>query len=492
MLICMIASSLLSRMPPKMSTTLRKLESVQGDNGHLLQEFYQYMRSKGSRSERHTNNLLTLLIAADKFWRTSFKQIDKKEQITSFLDHQYVDGKWVVRQHDVEGKYISSWNHYLRLLTIFFRWLTNVHRDKLIQDETWETPTFLKIKSKKALRESPYDASQIWERDEVLKIVEYEPEPRNKAIITLLWDMDARNHEITALRVGDIVFKEQYAEGTIPYNTKTGGGSILLTCSFPYVRDWLNQHPFKNEAKASLICSLNKPPGAPVRSSVIWAVLERLRLRIKRIVENDETSKDVQKLEHLLRTKKWNPYCFRHSAITADSDYLPEYAVKKKVRWVMDSKQGARYVKTKMGDELRNKILEHSGIKLTNETSQSAIRTCGRCNYISKFESKYCDKCNYPLTQMVLDELKKQEESKMNIIVDQKLGEKDKAIQTLNERLAKMEESQLKFMELLNNPNMVQHIRANPQHFITAVDVANEDTAKYISAHKQVRTAEQR
>ena len=199
----------------------------------------------------------------------------------------------------------------------------------------------------------------------------------------------------------------------------------------------------------------------------------------------------LQKLEHLLRTKKWNPYCFRHSAITADSDYLPEYAVKKKVRWVMDSKQGARYVKTKMGDELRNKILEHSGIKLTNETSQSAIRTCGRCNYISKFESKYCDKCNYPLTQMVLDELKKQEESKMNIIVDQKLGEKDKAIQTLNERLAKMEESQLKFMELLNNPNMVQHIRANPQHFITAVDVANEDTAKYISAHKQVRTAEQ-
>jgi hypothetical protein len=25
-----------------------------------------------------------------------------------------------------------------------------------------------------------------------------------------------------------------------------------------------------------------------------------------------------------------NPYCIRHSAITADSDYLPEYALKKK------------------------------------------------------------------------------------------------------------------------------------------------------------------
>jgi hypothetical protein len=82
----------------------------------------------------------------------------------------------------------------------------------------------------------------------------------------LLWDLDARNHEITALRVGDIVLKEQYGEGRIPYDTKTGGGGVLLTCSFPYVRDWLNQHPFKNEAGARLICSLRN--GAAIGSSV--------------------------------------------------------------------------------------------------------------------------------------------------------------------------------------------------------------------------------
>ncbi len=28
---------------------------------------------------------------------------------------------------------------------------------------------------------------------------------------------------------------------------KTGSGPILLTFSFPYVRDWLNEHPFRNE-----------------------------------------------------------------------------------------------------------------------------------------------------------------------------------------------------------------------------------------------------
>jgi len=32
-------------------------------------------------------------------------------------------------------------------------------------------------------------------------------------------------------------------EGEIPHEAKTGTGPILLTCSFPYVRDWLNEHP---------------------------------------------------------------------------------------------------------------------------------------------------------------------------------------------------------------------------------------------------------
>ena len=52
---------------------------------------------------------------------------------------------------------------------------------------------------------------------------------------------------------------------------------------------------------------------------------------------NDKNIKKTRKkrtesLKFLLSTKKWNPYCIRHSSITADSDYLPEYALKKKVR----------------------------------------------------------------------------------------------------------------------------------------------------------------
>jgi integrase/recombinase XerD len=349
-------------LPTNLSKTLHKLEFVNEANRIILKDLYQYYLSKDLKSKHHIISLLTLLISLDKFYGPlPFTAINSKEQILTFLDHQYVDGKgWIEREHDAEGKYISSFNFYLGLLRVFFRWLFNRYKS----EDEWETPPFLKIKNKKPLRDSPYGINEIWGLDELLTIIEYEPELRNKAIITLLWDLDARDHEITALRVGDIVLNEQYGEGTIPSNTKTGGGPILLTSSFTYVRDWINNHPFKNEPDAKLICNLYT--GAPVTPQTVWQVLRQLRQRIKRLVESGSIieQKQKQELEHLLRVKKWNPYCLRHSAITDDSDHLPEYALTKKVRWVMGSQQPKRYIKNRMGDDLKNKLLERHGIKI--------------------------------------------------------------------------------------------------------------------------------
>ncbi len=439
-------------MPAKLSTTLQKLELVSATNRVLLKDFYEYIQSKDHKSERHIISLLTLLISLDKFYcGIPFTSINTKEQILKFLNHQYLpkEGKWVERNHDADGKYISSFNLYLGLLSVFFRWLTN--RSKSEEDD-WETPFFLRIKHKKPLRSSPYGINDIWELKDVLTVVAYEPELRNQAIVTLLWDLDARSHEATALRIKDIILNEQYGEGIIPPNTKTGGGPILLTSSFTYVRDWINKHPFKNEPNARLICNLRT--GAPIKSEAIWKVLNRLRKYIKRLVENgsiiDEQKK--QKLEYLLRVKKWNPYCFRHSAITDDSDHLPEYAVKKKARWVMGSKQASRYIKNRMGDDLKNKILEHHGIKLANKQQQLVSRTCGRCQYVNKLESKYCERvgCSYPLTQLALDEYKAAEQAKLQELINKSNLERDNTIQALRQELrvkSRLIEMRLSYLE---------------------------------------------
>jgi integrase/recombinase XerD len=178
----------------------------------------------------------------------------------------------------------------------------------------------------------------------------------------LLWDLDARNHEVTLLKIKHIRLRERYGEGEIPHEAKTGTGPILLTCSFPYVRDSLNEHPFRNEPNARLICNLQT--GSPITPDSLWKIMKQLRKRIIHLLEND-TIKDEQerhKLEFLLKTKKWNPYCIRHSSITYDSDYLPEYALKKNVRWSINSKQGSRYIKRRMGNDLKQKILVQNAI----------------------------------------------------------------------------------------------------------------------------------
>ena len=129
------------------------------------------------------------------------------------------------------------------------------------------------------------------------------------------------------------------------------------------------------------------------------------------IVNNEEK----MKLEYLIKTKKWNPYCIRHSAITSDSDFLPEYALKKKVRWSMNSRQGARYIKTRMGNDLKQKILVHNGIIPPEELKRKpSVLNCARCDLINTIENKYCSKCAYPLVPSAFEEIKMEEEIKIN------------------------------------------------------------------------------
>jgi hypothetical protein len=136
----------------------------------------------------------------------------------------------------------------------------------------------------------------LWERDELLCILKYEPSKRNKAALTLFWDLDARNHEVTLLKIKHIRLKERYGEGEIPHEAKTGTGPILPTCSFPYVRDWLNEHPFRNESNARLIC--NSYTGGPIKPEAMWTMMKYLRARIIRLVE-ERTFTDKEEVEKL-------------------------------------------------------------------------------------------------------------------------------------------------------------------------------------------------
>jgi integrase/recombinase XerD len=437
-------------MPATLRTTISKIQLVPNStNASLITHFHKYMVSNET-SQRHQTNSLMKVIAFAKYMgpNCTFHDLHRPDQIIPFLDTKIKS-----EEEDPDRRWITTWNDYLIHIKLFLRWLHNCEQSRKNKGEStpseeertsesdWVTPPAARIKNKRTKRQSPYSGAEIWEREEFFTIIKYEPEIRNKAILALLWDLDARNHEITSLKIGNIRLRERYAEGEIPHNTKTGGGPILLTCSFPYVRDWLNKHPFKNTPGARLICNLQN--GAPIKPEALWTMMNQLRHRIIRMLESGSINnlEEKQKLEYLLRTKKWNPYCLRHSAITYDSDYLPEYAVKKKARWSMNSRQGARYIKSRMGGDLTRTILAQNGITLGEDDAKPrpAVRDCPRCNLINNFDNKYCSKCSYPLVPDAYEEIKAQEDGRFRAM-EQKYEQDMKTIR---------EEMEDKFQQIL-------------------------------------------
>src|SRR5215208_1410524 len=410
-------------MPTRLSTTIKNIASIpNSSNLKLTIDFSEYMKVNG-KSEKYQNNNLKAIISFAKFLSPdiTFYDIQKKDQILAFLDTKIKSSDM-----DPDTKWITTWNDYLGRIKYFMRWLYNQKDndnkrkgEEPLAPTEWETPSFITIKKKRTKRLSPYLETELWERDEILSIIKYEPYKRNKAALALLWDLDARPHEVTLLKIKHIRLRERYGEGEIPHQAKTGSGPVLLTCSLPYVRDWLNEHPFRNESNARLICNLLT--GRPIKADALWTVMKQLRYRIMRLIESGSITDNGEKnrLEYLLKTKKWNPYCIRHSAITSDSDFLPEYALKKKVRWSMNSHQGSRYIKGRMGNDLKNQILVHNGI-ITEEAAvmqrKPSVLSCPRCDLVNAIENKYCSKCSYPLVPSAFDEIKESENRKIQAL----------------------------------------------------------------------------
>jgi integrase/recombinase XerD len=329
-------------MTSSLASEIRKLKestSISFENKELITRFVEYMQTQTDISEKYKrNNLLTIRLFAEHLGKEKdIPTIRSKHEVTSFLDTRIKD-----ETIDPDKKWFGTWNDYLNRIRHFMRWL---HND--IAESDWQTPSFVQIKSKKSKRLSPYAESELWERKDILTVVKYETSKRNKAVLTLLWDFNARPHEVTRLKIKHIRLRESYGEAEIPHDSKTGSGPAMLTCSFPYVRDWLNEHPFRNEPEAKLICSIRK--GGPMTPDALWTIMRQLRKRIVGLLESGSISevKEKENLERIINTKNWAPYCLRHSSITCDAETYPEFALRKKVRWSPNSVQPARYIKNR-------------------------------------------------------------------------------------------------------------------------------------------------
>jgi hypothetical protein len=121
----------------------------------------------------------------------------------------------------------------------------------------------------------------------------------------------------------------------------------------------------------------------------------------------------------------------------------------------MNSRQGNRYIKARMGNDLKQKILIQNGILPPEELKgKPSVLNCARCGLVNAIENKYCSKCSYPLSPAAFEELKLEENKKIA-----SLNEKyEKDMMELREQIRK---SDKRHDEQLNK--IISIIQENPK-----------------------------
>ena len=194
------------KLPSSLANVIKRIESLfNEENRQLIYAFVDFMKSIDISEKYQKDNLFVVILFATYIGSKQLSDVNRRQDIIEFLDTRKKDVTI-----DPEQKWIRTWNDYLQRIKYFMRWLHNYHNNNTnkidnnvdsMQTYDWETPSFMQIKKKKTNRISPYLESELWERDELLTTIKYESRKRNKAALSLLWDLNARNHEVTLLKV---------------------------------------------------------------------------------------------------------------------------------------------------------------------------------------------------------------------------------------------------------------------------------------------------
>lgn len=175
-------------MPQKLETVLKHVQEISNNvNRELIYEYHQYLITRDTSINYQKDNV-KLIYMFTKFLGESktFNDVNDRETIIAFLDTRRKS-----KEENPEQKWITTWNDYLWRLKMFYRWLYivklkgNRYQANSYDISNWLTPDFVNINKKKTKRLSPYNEADIWDREELLLIVKYEPYKRRGLWLSL-------------------------------------------------------------------------------------------------------------------------------------------------------------------------------------------------------------------------------------------------------------------------------------------------------------------
>jgi integrase len=318
----------------------------------------------------------------------------------------YLDRCRKPENKDPLHKWIGSYNTKLMALSRFFKWLyyPNVddpkRRSELSSLER-KPDCIMGIKQLKRKEVSCYKPSDLWSQEDDLVFLKWVINKRDRCYHTMARDLSARPHEILNLKIKEIVFKaagnsKQYAEVLV--NGKTGTRHIPLIQSIPYIKEWLSNHPSRNNPNSPLFVGLGRRSmGKQLTINGLYTVYSYYKQEFfPKLLAEDSTvsNEDKEKIRDLL-AKPFNPYIRRHSALTEKSVKLKSNTLNQHAGWSMNSHMAQKYIHY-FGNESSESILEAYGIVTKNNAGIDDTlnpKVCPNCNEGNTQDAMFCSKC---------------------------------------------------------------------------------------------------
>jgi hypothetical protein len=247
---------------------------------------------------------------------------------------------------------------------------------------------------------SCYKPSDLWSQEDDLLFLKWVTNERDRCYHTMARDLSARPHEILNLKIKDIMFKtvdngRQYAEVLV--NGKTGSRHIPLIQSIPYIKDWLSNHPSRNNPKSPLFVSLGSHSMGrkQLTRNGLYQIYQYYKEEFfpKLLEDPTVSNEDKEKIKGLL-LKPFNPYIRRHSALTEKSTKLKSNTLNQHAGWSMNSNMAQKYIHY-FGNESSESLLEAYGIVTKNNVPIDTLnpKICPNCSEGNTQDAKFCSKC---------------------------------------------------------------------------------------------------
>ncbi len=247
-------------------------------------------------------------------------------------------------------------------------------------------------------KENGHKIPEVITEEDVKAMLKATYNARDRCLISCLFDSGMRIGELASARLKHCKFlDDDTAEITAP-ESKTMARRVLLIPSTPYLRDWIQQHPTKNNPESFLFVGLGKLNYAKrMQYGAFYRLLQKIAKRAG-------------------ITKKVNPHNFRKGSATAAASYLSESQLDERFGWVIGSKVKRVYIHL-AGKNVDDAYRKMHGKNIKEENKDSMLKPikCKICDFVNGAGANFCGKCLKPLNIKVAMEQQKKKEISVEI-----------------------------------------------------------------------------